>query len=119
MIAAKAVVTERGGSTSHAAVVTRALGRPSVVGAGDGVTAALAGRELTVDGTAGVVYAGRLPTEAIRPADVPGLEELLAWAREIAPAQGADAAPDTVEEQAVRLLRLADDLTDPEEEKIP
>ncbi|HEX2707730.1 MAG TPA: pyruvate, phosphate dikinase [Solirubrobacterales bacterium] len=32
MIAARAVVTERGGSTSHAAVVTRALGRPSVVG---------------------------------------------------------------------------------------
>src|SRR6202042_172250 len=36
MIAARAVVTERGGSTSHAAVVTRALGRPSVVGVGEG-----------------------------------------------------------------------------------
>ena len=32
MIGARAVVTERGGATSHAAVVTRALGRPSVVG---------------------------------------------------------------------------------------
>ena len=39
MIAARAVVTERGGSTSHAAVVTRALGRPSVVGVGEGVSA--------------------------------------------------------------------------------
>ena len=97
MIAAKAVVTERGGSTSHAAVVTRALGRPSVVGVGDGVTAALAGRELTVDGTAGVVYAGRLPTEDIRPSDVPGLDELLAWAHEIAPAEISDAAPDAVD----------------------
>ena len=43
MIAARAVVTERGGSTSHAAVVTRALGRPSVVGVGEGVTGALGG----------------------------------------------------------------------------
>ena len=85
MIAARAVVTERGGSTSHAAVVTRALGRPSVVGAGEGVAAALAGREVTVDGTAGVVYAGALPTEEVRTADVPGLDELLGWAHELCP----------------------------------
>ena len=39
MIAAVGVVTDLGGSTSHAAVVTRALGRPSVVGVGDGVAA--------------------------------------------------------------------------------
>ena len=44
MIAARAVVTERGGSTSHAAVVTRALGRPSVVGVGDGATGGVGGR---------------------------------------------------------------------------
>ena len=85
MIAARAVVTERGGSTSHAAVVTRALGRPSVVGVGDGVTAGLEGRELTIDGSAGVVYAGLLPTEEVDPAEVPGLTELIEWARELSP----------------------------------
>jgi pyruvate, orthophosphate dikinase len=82
MIAARAVVTERGGSTSHAAVVTRALGRPSVVGVGEGTSAELAGEELTVDGSAGVVYRGALPTEEVDPANVPGLTELIEWARE-------------------------------------
>jgi pyruvate, orthophosphate dikinase len=85
MIAAVAVVTERGGSTSHAAVVTRALGRPSVVGVGEGETAAWAGREVTVDGTAGVVYAGVLPTEEVRTQDVPGLDQAIEWLRELSP----------------------------------
>lgn len=97
MIAARAVVTERGGSTSHAAVVSRALGRPSVVGVGEGVTEGLLGREVTVDGSDGVVYAGRLPTEEVRPQDVPGLERLLEWAREVSPAGVVDDAPDVVD----------------------
>jgi pyruvate,orthophosphate dikinase len=90
MIAARAVVTERGGSTSHAAVVTRALGRPSVVGVGEGVTAALVGSELTVDGSAGVVYRGVLATEVVDPAGVPGLETLIEWARELSPVEVVD-----------------------------
>jgi pyruvate,orthophosphate dikinase len=97
MIAARAVVTERGGSTSHAAVVTRALGRPSVVGVGEGVTAPWAGREITVDGSAGIVYAGRLPTEEVGDEDIEGLAELLAWARERSPVTVADDAPDVVD----------------------
>ena len=97
MIAACAVVTERGGSTSHAAVVTRALGRPSVVGVGEGVTEALVGRELTVDGSAGVVYAGLLETAAVDPASVPGLPELIGWAREASPAVVVDAAEGAVD----------------------
>ncbi|MCW3012982.1 MAG: pyruvate, phosphate dikinase [Solirubrobacterales bacterium] len=82
MIAARGVVTERGGSTSHAAVVSRALGRPSVVGVGGDATAGWEGREITVDGTAGVVYAGVLPTEVVAVEDVPGLGVLLTWAQE-------------------------------------
>lgn len=93
MIAARAVVTERGGSTSHAAVVTRALGRPSVVGVGEGVTEALAGRELTVDGSAGVVYAGLLPTVEVEEAEVPGLSRLLEWAGDRCPVEIVDDAP--------------------------
>jgi pyruvate,orthophosphate dikinase len=97
MIAARAVVTERGGSTSHAAVVTRALGRPSVVGVGEGVSAGLAGRELTVDGTSGVVYAGLLETAAVDLSAVPGLPELIEWAREQSPVAVLDAAEDVVD----------------------
>jgi pyruvate,orthophosphate dikinase len=97
MIAARAVVTERGGSTSHAAVVTRALGRPSVVGVGEGTTAALTGRELTVDGSSGVVYAGILETEEVDPAEVPGLEELIGWAAELSPVAVVDAAAGAVD----------------------
>jgi pyruvate,orthophosphate dikinase len=82
MIAARGVVTERGGATSHAAVVTRALGRPSVVGVGEGMTAEWEGAEVTVDGTNGVVYAHRLHTTEVRYDDVAGLNTLLAWARE-------------------------------------
>jgi pyruvate, orthophosphate dikinase len=113
MVAATAVVTERGGSTSHAAVVTRALGRPSVVGAGEGVADALAGTELTVDGTAGVVYAGRLPTEEVRSSDVPGLDELLGWARAASPVEIVDEAPGALELDAEGVGFDADGAPDP------
>jgi pyruvate,orthophosphate dikinase len=85
MIAARAVVTELGGATSHAAVVTRALGRPSVVGVGPGTVAAWLGREVTVDASSGRVYAGRLRTEAVAVDSDPHLVQLLAWARDTAP----------------------------------
>jgi pyruvate,orthophosphate dikinase len=97
MIAARAVVTERGGATSHAAVVTRALGRPSVVGVGEGVTGPWAGRDITVDGSAGVVYAGRLATEDVEERDVAGLPELLGWAAERSPVAVVDDAPAVVD----------------------
>jgi pyruvate, orthophosphate dikinase len=97
MIAACAVVTERGGATSHAAVVTRALGRPSVVGVGDGATADWGAREVTVDGTAGLVYAGVLPTERVRPEEVPGLSDAIDWARELSPVDVVDQAVDVLD----------------------
>ncbi len=70
MHAARAIVTARGGMTSHAAVVARGMGRPCVSGAGDiridhkaGEFRALgrvikAGQTITVDGSAGEVLAG-------------------------------------------------------------
>lgn len=85
MIAARAVVTELGGATSHAAVVTRALGRPSVVGVGQGTTASWLGQEVTVDASAGRVYAGRLATQEVDVGADPHLGRLLAWAREACP----------------------------------
>lgn len=80
MIASLAVVTDLGGSTSHAAVVGRQLGKPCVVGCGEGTSARLAGRVVTVDGERGAVYAGRLELETPREQDHPYLSRLAAWA---------------------------------------
>jgi pyruvate,orthophosphate dikinase len=99
MIAARAVVTEHGGSTSHAAVVGRALGLPCVVGCGPGSLAALTGKTVTVDGRSGKVFEGALPIEAPDENDNELLATLAAWAaararlRVVAPstASGLDA----------------------------
>ena len=55
---AAAIVTERGGRTCHAAIVSRELGIPCVVGVA-GATSLEVGREVTVDGSAGRIYDGR------------------------------------------------------------
>lgn len=54
---AAAIITERGGRTCHAAIISRELGVPCVVGAA-GAAALADGREVTVDGGNGVVYDG-------------------------------------------------------------
>ncbi|WP_205698861.1 pyruvate, phosphate dikinase [Conexibacter sp. SYSU D00693] len=82
MIAATAIVTELGGSTSHAAVVSRELGRPCVVGCGAGTVDRLRGKVVTVDGGRGEVYAGELPTVATSVDEDPDLRTLRAWADE-------------------------------------
>ena len=75
MDASVAIVTARGGMTSHAAVVARGMGKPSVVGcmqltvdlkartvaAGNKVLKE--GDEVTVDGSTGEVFIGSLPLE--------------------------------------------------------
>ena len=61
---ASALVTERGGRTSHAAIVARELGIPAVVGVTGAIEALGSGAEVTVscaEGTTGYVYRGRLP----------------------------------------------------------
>jgi len=80
MIAAQAIVTASGGGTSHAAVVSREIGRPCIVGCGDGVVAALAGREVTVDGGSGTVYAGHLAVVLTDETQDAALSQLSAWA---------------------------------------
>ncbi len=54
---AAAIITERGGRTCHAAIISRELGVPCVVGA-TGAAMLSNGREVTVDGAAGFVYDG-------------------------------------------------------------
>lgn len=78
MIAARGVVTEQGGSTSHAAVVSRALGRPCVVGTGGGLTDRV-GQQVTIDGEQGLVFAGLLPTEVPTESADPYLRRLIEW----------------------------------------
>ncbi len=64
MKTASAIVTNRGGRTCHAAIVSRELGIPAVVGSGDATERISTGQEVTVScagGDEGVVYEGILP----------------------------------------------------------
>jgi len=93
MHAAKGILTSRGGSTSHAAVVARGMGRPCVVGVGElridyknqtmtarDVTVG-AGETITIDGAAGEVMLGRVPTT--EPTLSGDFGALMVWADEI------------------------------------
>lgn len=57
---AAAIVTDRGGQTSHAAIVSRELGVPCVVGTGSATTKLKTGDLITVDAQKGEVYLGEL-----------------------------------------------------------
>ncbi len=90
MVAARAILTARGGMTSHAAVVARGMGKPCVAGAQEvsvteaGDACQVNGRRLaegdwlTVDGTTGRIYAGR--AELVTPEVGPDFQRLLGWA---------------------------------------
>jgi len=61
---ASAIVTDKGGRTSHAAIVSRELGIPCIVGSNNATTVLKTGEEITVDcssGNVGNVYEGILP----------------------------------------------------------
>jgi len=90
MVAAQAIVTARGGMTSHAAVVARGMGKPCVCGANsldidygqqqftvDG-TVVTKGEWITVDGSTGRVFLGQVPT--VQPSLGPEFHELMTWA---------------------------------------
>ena len=90
MHAARGILTNRGGQTSHAAVVARGMGRPCVVGAGELVinhatrsAKALScsfaeGDLITIDGSTGAVMLGKVPT--IDPELPDAFHELMGWA---------------------------------------
>ena len=107
MVAAVAVVTARGGMTSHAAVVARGMGTPCVAGAdalhidtAQGRVAAgphtvVAGDWLTVDGATGRVLLGRVPTR--QPTLGDDFHTLMGWAdgvRRLGVRANADTADD-------------------------
>ncbi len=95
MVAATGILTARGGSTSHAAVVARGLGLPCVAGCA-ALSIDLAKREMrvkgkvvregdpiSIDGTTGEVFAGRLETTPPDYDREKDLHELLGWANEV------------------------------------
>jgi pyruvate,water dikinase len=67
---AKAIVTDAGGMTCHAAIVSRELGIPCITGTKTGTHTIVNGQEVTVDAKMGVVYQGIViaaPEAEIRP----------------------------------------------------
>ncbi|MGI6471538.1 MAG: phosphoenolpyruvate synthase [Candidatus Methanomethylophilaceae archaeon] len=60
MSRAVAIVTNEGGMTCHAAIISRELGTPCVVGTGDATDVLEDGMIITVDGTTGTVYKGEI-----------------------------------------------------------
>lgn len=100
MLAAKGILTSEGGATSHAAVVARQFGVPCVVGAAmvrinldkqimevDGKVIK-EGEWISVDGTTGEVYIGKIPTSAPSLEEQTDLLTLLKWADEICATPG-------------------------------
>src|SRR5687767_10029484 len=108
IVAARAVLTSRGGMTSHAAVVARGMGKCAIVGCkavevdldhrrfSVNGTQVLEGDWLTLDGGTGRVFAGNLPTVpseivrvtngTLRPAEAPlyqSYHQLLGWADDV------------------------------------
>ena len=66
---ASAIVTNRGGRTCHAAIVSRELGIPAVVGADNATEVLKDGMEVTVscaEGETGYVYESKLPFEIVK-----------------------------------------------------
>src|SRR3989344_5604976 len=55
-----AIVTDTGGRTSHASIVSRELGIPCVVGTGTATHSLKTGQVVTVDGASGKVYKGKV-----------------------------------------------------------
>ena len=92
MVAAQAIVTARGGATSHAAVVARGMGKSCVCGANmlnidysqqqfsvNGMVVPK-GEWITVDGSTGRVFLGQVPT--VQPTLGEDFRELMTWADE-------------------------------------
>ena len=106
MIASQGVLTSEGGASSHAAVVARQFGIPCVVGASamkidlekrvmeaDGKLVK-EGEWISVDGTTGKVFIGKIPTVEAKIEEQTDLLTVLGWADEIAARKDIRTLPD-------------------------
>ncbi len=95
MHAAQAILTAKGGMTSHAALVARGWGKCCIVGAGDvkidlekrritvNDTVLKEGDTITLNGTKGLIYTGTLPLVVLDPEKNRELAEFLSWCDKI------------------------------------
>ena len=85
------ILTSQGGKSSHAAIVSRGMGKPCIVGCSDlkidydnnkcvanGITV-LEGEPITINGSTGEVYIGNLPT--LEPQVTKDFQTILSWAQ--------------------------------------
>jgi pyruvate,orthophosphate dikinase len=105
MLAARGILTSEGGATSHAAVVARQFGIPCIVGAAVikidldrrvmsiGEKVIKEGEWISVDGTTGEVFLGKIPTSAPDLEEQTELMTLLKWADEICARQNLRVGP--------------------------
>jgi pyruvate,orthophosphate dikinase len=93
---AQAILTSKGGMTSHAALVARGWGKCCIVGCGNighidlkkktvqfGGKVLKEGDWISMNGTRGVIYEGRLPLVATGPEKNPSYKKLMPWADQI------------------------------------
>ncbi|MEM3030637.1 MAG: phosphoenolpyruvate synthase [Candidatus Micrarchaeia archaeon] len=92
---ASAIVTNSGGSTCHAAIVSREMGIPCIVGTGNATTVLKDDTVITVDADHGIVYEGEVMLEGIVKPE------------EVAPAVKAEFAPVTGTKIYVNLAEAA------------
>ena len=81
---ASAIVTDKGGITSHAAIVSRELNIPCVVGTEIATQVMKTGQEYTVDSRNGVIYEG-IMAQAVQPATATNGSAMVVQAAEAAP----------------------------------
>ncbi len=105
MLAAQGILTSEGGATSHAAVVARQFGVPCIVGASSVVIdldkrtmnvngkTVKEGEWISLDGTTGEVFTGKLDLTAATLDEQTDLLKLLTWADEICEKKGIREAP--------------------------
>jgi pyruvate,orthophosphate dikinase len=120
MIAAKGVLTSEGGATSHAAVVARQFGIPCIVGAStiqidlDKREMSVEGRVVkeggwvSVDGTTGNVFVGKIPMSAPSLEEQTELMTLLKWADEICAQKSIRSAPKSWPTRGLQVWANAD-----------
>lgn len=95
MHASEAILTSKGGMTSHAALVARGWGKCCIVGCNDaqinsskkemtvGGKVYLEGDWITLNGSSGKLYEGQLPLESASPDENENYAALMSWADEI------------------------------------
>ncbi|MGQ9493425.1 MAG: pyruvate, phosphate dikinase [Anaerolineae bacterium] len=94
MLAAQGILTQRGGATSHAAVVARGLNKPCVAGC-EALSIDVDKRQfavndkvvnegdyISIDGTTGEVFLGKIPAVEVKYEEQTDLIQLLSWADE-------------------------------------